>query len=726
MILGSTLAYGQGALGLIGEFTDGSRSARFAAATPNFYLEPNESVHPALSPAFQGTWRGTLQILQNGAYEFSHEITLDGKTAKKHTLTAGAHSFELRYARPAGAAALRLQWRSAAFPWEPVPASAYSHRKQDEPGDGIEHGRALVYDAQCANCHRATGMERDVPPLAGIGSETNLNWLYTWLQRHTVIPHTAEQSADLAAYLSTLRTAATVKTRRSNEVAVGKGGELFGTLGCANCHGTLHGMGSKYSLSVLAAKLLTTHRPSMLLNEEDATALAAYLTRSTDARYEQAAPAGNSARGAEALASLGCANCHEQKRAAKPLSELRSAACKVVRLNWNEAEKQAVQAFLSGPADRSPAPVYDFPRNLQRFSCTACHKADTEAPPLEGVGEKLKTSWLSGVLWQKKRVRPGRELRMPHYSEDLMRPWIASFAKAEGLAPGDGPTPPAFPEEKRSVGVGLLGTNPRKKGMACIGCHDWGNYKSLGEEGPQLIDAAARLRFDWYERWMHNPARILSGTSMPNYFSSMPEERAKDRIHTLWAGMEPGAKAPVPDGYRTSDLEVTREAKPVPDKEAIVIRWDMPEATPAAIAVGLPGALSYCFDAGESRLLYAWRGGFLDLTGTLLKKTGENKLTPTAKLIGEIFWRSKEFPFRVGTDKRIPQRRFKGYRLVEGIPEFHYLMDGMDVFEKLSPQNGGKTILRQIRISRVDHPVFFEGRAIAPGSNGNLEVTLGQ
>ncbi|HQS06969.1 MAG TPA: plastocyanin/azurin family copper-binding protein, partial [Daejeonella sp.] len=35
-------------------------------------------------------------------------------------------------------------------------------------------------------------------------------------------------------------------------------------------------------------------------------------------------------------------------------------------------------------------------------------------------------------------------------------------------------------------------------------------------------------------------------------------------------------------------------------------------ASPAAIAVSLPGDLSYCWDAGTCKLRFAWRGGFLD------------------------------------------------------------------------------------------------------------------
>jgi len=691
-LLAAWPASAQAVEGLIGRFGDSATNVVFVSRSPNFYLEPGESIHPSLGAAFSGQWEGSLQILAAGSYEFNRPVIIDGVTGSKHSLTAGMHALTLPFTRQAGAVAqFRLEWRSAGFDWEPVPRSAFFHQRAAEPSRAAEEGRRLVAEARCASCHSAPGLERPVPPLAGIGSRTNRDWLFAFLRRHTVVGQTTEQSADLAAHLFTLKAAGAFKPRKANEVSIGKGGELFGTMGCVFCHpsGSMAAMGSKYTLAAMTAQLLESHRPSMLLDDDDATAIAAYLTRSTDAAFEGPAPAGDAGRGAELRGSLHCTGCHQPAGAKRPLREVE---CRVVRTHWTEPQKQNVRAFLRMPPTKSAAPVFTARHELERHQCLACHKPGTEAPDLDSVGEKLKTSWIGQVLWGKQRIRRGRELRMPHYVEAEMRPLAAALAKMDGLAPGDGMAPPAFADALRETGAGLLGTNIKKQGMACIGCHDWGANKSLGEEGPQLQNAAERLRFDWYERWMRNPARILSGTSMPNYFGGMALDRARPRIHSLWAAMELGAKAPVPDGFRVSDLEVTSEAKPVVGNTAVVVRWDMPEATPAAIAVGLPGGVSYCFDAGQSKLLYAWRGGFLDMTGTLLRKTDAKKLTPTAAIIGTIFWRA---------EKQEGLRRFKGYRLVDGVPEFRYLVDGVEVREMLVPEAGG------IRRRRV-----FDGKTV--------------
>src|SRR4029453_12922190 len=168
-----------------------------------------------------------------------------------------------------------------------------------------------------------------------------------------------------------------------------------------------------------------------------------------------------------------------------------------------------------------------------------------------------------------------------------------------------------------------------------------------------------------------------------------------------------GESMPLPEGLRAAGGLLGGEEKPVPDREAIVIRWEMPQPSPAAIAVGMPGKISYCFDAAECRLRYAWYGGFVDMSGTLRRKVDETRLTPTAKLIGEIFYRSDEFPLRIGATDHVGNRRFRGYRLIDGYPQFHYQVDGIDVYERILPEKSGKGLTREFKILRVDRPMWL-------------------
>ncbi len=124
-------------------------------------------------------------------------------------------------------------------------------------------------------------------------------------------------------------------------------------------------------------------------------------------------------------------------------------------------------------------------------------------------------------------------------------------------------------------------------------------------------------------------------------------------------------------------------------------------ASPAAIAVRLSDSLSYCWDAGLSKLRFAWSGGFLD--NTLLWK-GHKDATST--IIGTIFYRDKvAYPLRINNKK--PKVDYKGYRLIDRFPEFHYTVDGLDVYELIKPLASGKGFLRSFKIPKINNSLSF-------------------
>ncbi|GAB3717609.1 hypothetical protein GCM10027592_59820 [Spirosoma flavus] len=135
-----------------------------------------------------------------------------------------------------------------------------------------------------------------------------------------------------------------------------------------------------------------------------------------------------------------------------------------------------------------------------------------------------------------------------------------------------------------------------------------------------------------------------------------------------------------------------------------VYRTFMPDCGPAAIAVGLPGAdggQSYVFDAGQCRLRYAWSGGFVDNT-----EQWDGKGQRLTKVVGEIYYRDKGgFPWRVGTND--PQPLFKGYRLVNRYPEFHYVVNGVDVRELIKPLPAKRGLIRTFTLSSAKQDVTF-------------------
>jgi hypothetical protein len=126
-------------------------------------------------------------------------------------------------------------------------------------------------------------------------------------------------------------------------------------------------------------------------------------------------------------------------------------------------------------------------------------------------------------------------------------------------------------------------------------------------------------------------------------------------------------------------------------------------ASPAAIAVHLPQDLSYCWDAGTCRLRFAWKGGFVDMSDLW-----KGHFNASAKILGDIFFRDNtDYPIRLGDTPTVPAWEYKGYRLIERYPEFHYTLNGMDVYELIREKADGFGLIRSFRIPHAERKVWF-------------------
>src|SRR5690606_24404993 len=80
-----------------------------------------------------------------------------------------------------------------------------------------------------------------------------------------------------------------------------------------------------------------------------------------------------------------------------------------------------------------------------------------------------------------------------------------------------------------------------------------------------------------------------------------------------------------------------------------------------------------------------------------------------AHIQGTVFFRdsSPSVPVRTGDGSKEPAADYKGYRIVNRYPEFHYVVDGKDVFELIQEKPDGSGLVRTIRIPEADGPVWF-------------------
>lgn len=96
-----------------------------------------------------------------------------------------------------------------------------------------------------------------------------------------------------------------------------------------------------------------------------------------------------------------------------------------------------------------------------------------------------------------------------------------------------------------------------------------------------------------------------------------------------------------------------------------------------AVAVNFGPALSYVFDTTECRLLYAWQGGFLDMTPYWGEPGKGSRISfgYVPRLSGTLIWQAEgKHPVEIDgkSISDIGPRVFTGYQLEKGVPVFGY------------------------------------------------------
>lgn len=159
----------------------------------------------------------------------------------------------------------------------------------------------------------------------------------------------------------------------------------------------------------------------------------------------------------------------------------------------------------------------------------------------------------------------------------------------------------------------------------------------------------------------------------------------------------------IPKTHKPEQAAGSDSPHPYPMEMPEVTRIFMPDASPAAIAVGMEQNQSYCWDAGYCFLRYAWEGGYIDASELWEAKTKEQ-----AKIKGEVYFRNKVgFPFRVGRRDSIPKPEFKGYTMIDGYPQFMYAVGDIRVKEFIQPAEEGTGLKIRYQIEGAQGPVWY-------------------
>lgn len=159
-----------------------------------------------------------------------------------------------------------------------------------------------------------------------------------------------------------------------------------------------------------------------------------------------------------------------------------------------------------------------------------------------------------------------------------------------------------------------------------------------------------------------------------------------------------------PDSLRAGASAAVTSAHPYPTSPPIMYRTFMPNSSPATIAVGLKGGVSYAFDTVPVTIRYAWSGGFVDNSEVFKGHVANQR----AVVEGTVFYRSDgQFPLRIGEAGGEPSVEFEGYRMVEERPQFRYTMDGVTVRELITPVSDGVGLQREFQIEEPPQEIRF-------------------
>ncbi len=504
-----------------------------------------------------------------------------------------------------------------------------------------------------------------------------------------------------------------------------RGGELFNTLGCVACHApgkdfvppeglpkasefthrsvSFGDLKAKYSLDSLGTfildplKVRTDGRmPKIVMDRQDAIDIAGYLLefQGSDGRLDNPidgviADKALAIAGRKAVISARCAACHDLPKdaAAAPVALKKTEGgcldadhAKGPRYALSEAQCAALKLFLA-KKDETASPKLAADLTLQALNCVACHERDGQGgpdtarkpyfqgdhnlgdtgrypPPLTGVGGKLRPEWLSKVLLGENRVRPYLKTKMPQYGAAT-----AELGKLLGVA--DARVALKFEGGDDTAGRKLMGT---QGGAGCITCHRWGDRPSLGIQGPDLSNIAARLQEGWLREYLINPAAYRAGTLMPSFWpagkSFNPAILGGDtdkQIASIFKFVESANGEP--EGFpqnRNGEFEIIPKDRPVVQRaftDGVGVR---------AILVGFPTGVHLAYDGDKGGPALAWKGRFFDAY-----LTWYSRFPIFEKPLGSqvVAWPK-------------PAGRFLGYRLdAKGNPTFLNEQGGVKVEE---------------------------------------------
>jgi mono/diheme cytochrome c family protein len=373
-------------------------------------------------------------------------------------------------------------------------------------------------------------------------------------------------------------------------------------------------------------------------------------------------------------------------------------------------------------------------KTLVTFNCIACHErgglgnvAPERAanftgthetlgdqgrlpPPLTNVGAKLQPQWIAEVLLHGKRQREYLDASMPQFGEANVGHLVDLFEKVDQLETADIPKI-ANVQESKSAGCEMVGVT----GLSCIACHDFNGQKSGGAGALDIIHETERVKKNWFHLYMRQPSRFHPTVIMPSYWPGGVSIRpnllggdAGQQIEAIWIYLEDGVRVKKPIGLsrQATELRVGDVAEICRGHSAGGYR---------SMGVGYPERINLSFDTEEMALRQLWKGEFANVDIGNFNPRGTDLISFPK---GIPFHRLKSlddvWPAKGKTTFGFPQDhgyQFRGYHLDAGRkPTMLYRYGDIaveDFFEDLHDKEGKAYFKRTITFDAPDAQLPF-------------------
>ncbi len=279
----------------------------------------------------------------------------------------------------------------------------------------------------------------------------------------------------------------------------------------------------------------------------------------------------------------------------------------------------------------------------------------------------------------------------------------------------------------RAAGRELLGD----KGANCVACHNFNGKAASVNQGIDLLTSNERLQPAWFYSYLQKPSAFRPRTVMPSAwpdgvasFTTILDGDTHRQIEAIWYYLSLGTSAADPSGVRAvgTKLEVT--------DTAILHRGRSRIAGFRGIAVGLPGKLSYAFNAETGTLSAIWDGEFVNVNWS---GQGSGDFNPTShpiQLAQDVSFASLEsenapWPLLPVMTKEAPINpnplypknlgyQFQGYFFDEQlIPTFQYRSGNLEIEDRaVSIGENDRRILQRVLTFQSPMPQSIWFRAL--------------